>query len=596
MGLGGRFARRLAVAMAVFELSASLGTGSLLLSSFWRSVFLFAAPFAIYGLALGLGARLFEARAARAAGVAAYLLLGVSFFWRHHFVPISEAAAVTIGVFLLGGVALLHLPVRVERGLRWLPLSAAVIAGIGLFMWLREENVPWRGLPPEADAPVGAPNLVLVSWDTVRADVLDLYGGSGAPTPNLSQLAAEGIVCEDAVAVASITGPSHASMLTGRYPPVHGMRSNGATGLDDAIPTLPEMLSEAGYHTGGFVSAYPVLGKFGFARGFEIYDDRLPASGAVLLSKLGRRNFLWLQLASLVLPSAPDASISAEQVNERVGDWLAGLAELEEEDPFFLFVHYYDAHGPFTPEDPWRTAALEAAPLARPQAVDPTVEDEMTLYRAEISQLDAQFGALREMLERQDPGLENTLILLTSDHGECFGEGGIVLNHTASLHEATQHVPMVLRWPDAAGAGARIRATATHLDVLPTLLRAASIAPSADFAGPGIPLQELRPPEGKRRQVYMEAQQRHLGAERKIGWRTGFRKLVRWTDGREELWGFAVGETEGVDRSSVEAEIAALLRTALDVFLDGIEPSLGEFVELGAEDARALDALGYAGD
>lgn len=600
MTQGGRYARRLAIAIAAFELLAGFGNGSLAASGLWRTIFVIAAPFAIYGLLLPLGARLFEKPAARIGGGVLFALIVAQYFLRHHrSAPFSLDAAATLGAAALGGVLLLVRPLRADAWSRWLLPAAAVPAALALVLWLRAEGAPWRGLPPAAPPRAGAPNLVLVSWDTVRADVLDLYGGAGVSTPHLDRLAAEGVVFDDAVASASITGPSHATMLTGHTPPLHGLRSNGAEGIAASVPTLAELLVAAGYRTGGFVAAYPLLGKFGFARGFELYDDRLPASGAVQLAKLGRRNFLWLQAASLVLPKAPDAAVPGVTVNRRAADWLDGLAHAPDPRPFFLFVHYYDAHGPFTPPAEWRAAATAAAPGARPLAVDPAVADEMTLYRAEIAQVDALFGSLRERLEELDPGLQNTLILITADHGECFGEGGIVLNHTASLHEATQHVPLVLRLPAAASAGTRVAATATHLDVAPTFLAAAQHAPVAAFAGTGLRLTDLAAEPAAAapsRPVYVEAQQLHLAAERKIGWRADRRKVVRWHDGREELWGFRPGEVEGVDLRAAEPDAFTRLRAALDEFLDSIEPVLGTAVELGAADAAALGALGYTGD
>jgi arylsulfatase A-like enzyme len=599
MVAGGLFARRLAMAVAIFELLAGFGTGALEHASLWQTAFVIAAPFAIYGLLLPLAAPLFEFPTLRLAARGGFLLIAAIWFARHSIRPSSMDAAITLAAALLGGV-LLVLPVRrADRPLRWLPPVAALIAAPALLLWMRAEGAPWRGLPPTAPPPSDAPNLVLISWDTVRADVLGIYGGTGVATPHLDRIAAEGVVYEDAVAQASITGPSHASMLTGRNPPAHGLRSNGAQGVAAEVPMVTEFLHDAGYRTGGFISAYPLLGKFGFARGFEHFDDRLPAQAAVRVTKLGRRNFLWLQGVSVLLPAAPEASLAGAEVNERAFAWLDGLDEQDADRPFFLFVHYYDAHGPFDPPDPWRTDALAVAAAARPAAVEPTAQDEMALYRGEIAQLDALLGELRARLEEEDPGLENTLVLLTADHGECFGEGGIVENHTASLYEATQRVPLVLRRPAAEGAGGRVRRTATHLDFVPTLLDAAGVMPPPLFAGPGVLLGSLTTPAptGRpRRQVYMEAQQEHLGSERKIGWRTGTRKLVRWQGGREELWGFGRGETEGDDLRAQEEPVFALLHAALEEFLSRIDHAMGEFVELDATDAAALDALGYTGD
>lgn len=599
MSPGHRFARRLAAAVATFELVAGLTTGAVAPAGAWQALFVLTAPFAIYGLLLVLAGRLFERAAGRAAGWLLYAAAAAVWFALHRRGMDASDAAFALAAAAAGALLLLAPSARLDRALRLLPPACLAAAVLGLIAGTGAAGEPWRGLPAEAAPPADAPNLVLVSWDTVRADVLSLYGGAGADTPHLDRLAAEGVTFDDAVAVASITGPSHASMLTGRYPPMHGLRSNGAQAIAPGVPTLAEMLLAAGYRTGGFVSAYPVLGKFGFARGFELYDDRLPVGAAVAVGKLGRRNFLWLAAIGAWLPKAPDASLPGELVNARAAEWLRRTRTAGDERPFFLFVHYYDAHGPFAPPEPWRAAALAAAGRAFPPAADPAVAGEMTLYRGEISQVDALLGELLAELERSDPGLRRTLVAVTSDHGECFGEGGILLNHTPSLYEATQRVPLVVRPPGGLPEPARVRATATHLDLVPTLLAAAGVQPPESFGGPGLLLGELdalRPPGSERRRVYLEAQQLNLGDDRKIGWRAGAWKLVRWADGREALWGFRPGELEGEDLRAREPDRLARLAHSLDAFLAAIVPVRGGEVELGSSDAAALDALGYAND
>jgi arylsulfatase A-like enzyme len=129
---------------------------------------------------------------------------------------------------------------------------------------------------PIADSNAAGPNVVVITWDTIRADVLPLYGGTGLETPVLDALASRSTVFEKMSAVAPITGPSHASILTGVVPPSHGLRSNGTSQISHDTQTAAEMFAAAGYATGGFISAYPVRGNIGFDRGFDVFDDRHP--------------------------------------------------------------------------------------------------------------------------------------------------------------------------------------------------------------------------------------------------------------------------------------------------------------------------------
>ena len=206
--------------------------------------------------------------------------------------------------------------------------------------------------------PKGHPSILLITLDTTRADHLEPYGATNVETPALSALADRGIVFENAVATAPVTGPTHASMLTGFYPRRHGVRNNLTHHLSDDVPTLAEGLSAAGYRTAAFVSAVVLAGRYGFDQGFEVYDDDLRDGSA--------------SRQTLRITERP-ADVTAERA-------LAWLDALGDDQPFFLWVHFYDPHPPYSPPAPWAERFRE-----RP-------------YDGEIAFMDSQIGRLLDTL------------------------------------------------------------------------------------------------------------------------------------------------------------------------------------------------------
>lgn len=264
-------------------------------------------------------------------------------------------------------------------------------------------------------------NLVLVTLDTTRADRIGCYGAEQARTPTLDGLAASGLLFEQALAPYPLTLPSHASMLTGRYPFEHGSRNNGMPPRED-VPTITERLREEGYRTAAVLSAMVLGPEAGLARGFEIYDTEFTPPGSV-----ERRG-----------DATTDAAMRAL---DQFGD-----------DRFFLWVHYFDPHHPY---DPPAEFAQE----------DP--------YDGEIAFMDAQIGRL---LAHLGPRRANTAILVVADHGEAFGEHG-ELEHGLLVYEPTVHVPLILSMPGEAAQ--RVTQAVSAIDVAPTLLALAGLGVSS---------------------------------------------------------------------------------------------------------------------
>ena len=519
--------------------------------------------------------------------------MALCFYMYIHWSMMADAWARVFGALLVV-VPLAFWPSAYwDRTAKGYERIGAVMGVICLTAFLFIDEAPHQLAPTKATAKAGSPNLVLITWDTVRADVLNEYGGTGLDMPNLAAFAEQSITFDDACASTPITAPSHATMLTGLLPPTHGVRSNVFDDMARNVPMLPEILRENGYSTAGFVAAYPLLGRFGFNRGFEMYDDRLSELRLMRLRQLDYFDAAWMLLFRPFIPSSPHAASPGEIVQKRAFDWIAQVPTTE---PLFLFEHLYDAHAPNDPVEPRRSKALDAIGTATPLAFDASDNENMALYRAQIEKLDDLLGEMVAELERRDPGLSNTLIILTADHGDCFGEGGYSNNHIASLYEATQHVPMFVRLPGAKGAGTRVPQTVTHYDLLPTFLAQADIdIPTQVESLNGIPLQLAISPNGlsdEPRAVYIEAMSSNIRGQRKRGWRTSDWKLLVWEDGATNLWSYRNDEV--VDHGEQQGELQKSMHDNMAEYFSKLPKNVSARKEISEMDHDALKALGYA--
>jgi arylsulfatase A-like enzyme/Tfp pilus assembly protein PilF len=394
------------------------------------------------------------------------------------------------------------------------------------------------------------PNVVLVTLDTVRADRLGCYGHAAAATPNLDGLAAGGVRFEMAVAHAPLTAPSHASMFTGLTPLGHGVRDNGAFVLPAGLRTLAQDFKAAGYATGAFVSGFPLKRRFGFDRGFDVYDDNLPRG------KDARRTAY--------------VERTADRTTDAALRWLdsapaAGAAR----PPFFLWIHYFDAHAPY--EAPAEFMRAGTAP-----------------YDGEIAFVDAQLGRL---LRRVDPPGQDrpTLVLVTADHGESLGEHGED-THGIFVYDATVRVPFLLRGPGVR-AGTVARTVARGIDVAPTLLDYAGL-PARVVEGRSL----RRAAEGERMPdapAYAESlhSQLQYGWAPLHAWRTARFKLVEAP--RPELYDLEKDPGETDDHAARDAATLQAMRKELQQVMAAKTPDAAQAVD--RETQERLAALGYAG-
>jgi len=324
------------------------------------------------------------------------------------------------------------------------------------------------------------PNVLLIILDTVRAKSLSLYGYHRDTSPSLTRLAGRGVWFERAFSTAPWTLPSHASLLTGDYP--HQLSADWIEPLDRKVPTLAERFSAEGYVTGGFVANVGYLSwEFGLNRGFAHYEDYLFRPRDILEStSIGRQLDYSFLVRDFLRTDQHLVRIDAPSINRRFLSWV----DKRGDRPFFAFLNYYDAHGPYLPPSPWDSRYGAPRPDNRstlhrflgrpfgplPQAV---VDREMDQYDGALAYLDDQIGKLIEELDRRHL-LDHTIVLLTADHGEEFGEHGL-FDHGNSLYRPSVQVPLLVVYRGVAPQGRQVEQPVTLRDVAATLVDLAGL-------------------------------------------------------------------------------------------------------------------------
>ncbi len=360
-----------------------------------------------------------------------------------------------------------------------------VSIGLGLHGVLRWRE--WRTethLPPP---PASAPNVLLIVLDAVRAQSLGLYGAPRPTTPAIEAWARGGVVFDRAVATTSWTLPSHASLFTGRG--ADELNANWETPLDTRFPTLAEVLESRGYRTAGFVGNVVLCSyESGLTRGFQRYED-YPVSWGTLVNStaLGRALLDDPRFRRLLGWYETPWRKPAPGLTASLLHWIDG----HRDRPFFAFVNYFDAHNPYLPPrdlaDRFGGGRVRQDPLMVGETTWTAegIAAERDAYEASIAAIDRSLDSLFAGLASR--GLrDNTLVILTGDHGEEFGEHGQML-HGSNLFMTTVHVPLVLLWPGRLPAGRRIAETVSLRRVAPTI---------EDLAGLGtriLPGLSLRP-------------------------------------------------------------------------------------------------------
>ncbi|MBS1852087.1 MAG: sulfatase-like hydrolase/transferase [Acidobacteria bacterium] len=411
--------------------------------------------------------------------------------------------------------------------------------------------------PPAAPPP----NIILITLDTTRADHMGFLGAKLGITPNLDTLASQGIIFSRAYSHVPLTTASHATILTGTYPQFNHVNDFGVP-LSPALPYLPDLLRQHGYHTAAFVGSLvldPLDGTApGFDRGFDVYNAgfKMRAHGADRYATVERR---------------------AGDVIARALAWLGKRPR----GPFFLWVHLYDAHDPYDPPEPFKTR-FAAAP-----------------YNGEIAYADSSVGQLLAALRTQ--GLyQNSLIAVTADHGEAFGEHGEE-THGIFLYDETIHVPMLFKLPAARAAGKKIDTRVGLVDIAPTILKEAGVAVPKEMQGEPLSAMWKPPAPGAKpaaipdRPAYAETDYPH----RAFGWsslralRTG-KYLYIQSPGRE-LYDQSADPKAVHNLAATSQAVSDTLQGQLAAFRDKTKQTMIALAKPDPEQIQKLQALGYVG-
>jgi len=434
-------------------------------------------------------------------------------------------------------------------------------------------------------------NLILISFDTLRADHLSTYGYRRQTSPNIDRLAMDGLLFEQAFSQSPKTATSHMTIMTGMYPPAHGVKNLDqprVKSLPEGIPTLAEILHQAGYRNEAYTGSANVKADLGFGRGFSVYEQ---LKGAEEIFAQSTR-----ALQRLAQPSEPEVTV-----------------------PFFLFVHTFAVHDPYTPGDEYARrfvdpdyrgeiihSADELIRLARdggywPRAdvfwsqVDQESEADhqhlRDLYDAEILYADDLLGRFLATLDDLELD-ESTVVVFLSDHGEQFFEhGGYVHNN---LYQHTLHVPLIFRFPEALGfvPGTRVEGLVQLVDVLPTVLELLELPSLEHLQGRSL-LPVLHGAEPIPRPVFSQ----WIRVGKFWALRDGDWKYLREMRSHR-LYDLSHDPGEQTDLAASEPEIYWRMRQQTDEFVRqswDVSYALqhGPPVEVDEETRQQLEAMGY---
>jgi arylsulfatase A-like enzyme len=330
-----------------------------------------------------------------------------------------------------------------------------------------------------------ARHVILISLDTTRRDHLGCYEDPWIRTPNLDALARESILFSDHITPVTTTLAAHVSLFTGKYPHNHGIPRNGYV-INPGNVLLPEILKGAGFHTAGFLGSFSLDRRFGFARGFDDFDQNFDIM-------VGDQRADQNQRRAAAVTSAVTEFLGRKGVPRNL----------------FLFAHYFDPHQPYiapspfdtlyagSPEDPVPDVAHH--PVLQFGGYRPDYELTMLRYAREVTYMDGEIGRLFTFL-RAKRVLDESIVIVCSDHGENLGDapGGKAFDHGWTVYEPEVRAVLLVRLPGGQAGGTRCAVPTSHVDLLPTLLRYLGLTAPGGIDGLALDLPHVQPPPGLR--------------------------------------------------------------------------------------------------
>lgn len=417
------------------------------------------------------------------------------------------------------------------------------LAAFGLLVLAVLGGVYWKWRAPR-------PNIILVTFDTTRADRLGVYGYKQGLTEAFDDFAKRGVLFERAYAPGPITLPSHATMLTGLYPPEHGLRVNGSGKLTEDIPFLPEILKQHGYETGAFIAAPVLDSQYGLDRGFDEYDDDFSSSS--------RSHGEPRRDGEIIVDSA------LKWLKQRTGK------------PYFCWIHLYDAHGPYDARIGVYQQRFENSP-----------------YDAGVAWEVQQFGRITDFLEERKLQ-SNTVVVVAGDHGEGLSEHQED-EHGMLVYDTTLRVPFVFSGPEPlCRSGLRVSSAVSLVDLMPTLLDVLRIPAPDHLSGRSL-LSALNGQPIEDRDCYAEAESPFV----LNGWSplrtviSGPWKYIQST--RPELYNLETDPGELTDLVAQERDESDQLRGRLETLQKSMKLATADKVKLSEKDLENLRTLGYIG-
>lgn len=465
-------------------------------------------------------------------------------------------------------------------------ILAMGISIVGFLFENRENNINYKDITSSTKL---EGNVILIVIDALRADHLGCYGYERQTSPHLDAFAKEGVLFENCYVQASWTKPSTASLLTSLYPTVHQAIYHGSA-LPPNVVTLAEMLKEQGYLTYSYVANPNLKTIFNFDQGFDFYDDYLMRDKLYYAAMRNfRKNFPFFKKITEKTFCFSDRD-NIKLANKRIIPWLKKYSK----NNFFMYLHYMDPHDPYSPPPPYDKMY--------PYIKGDRDSEKLSLYDGEIRFVDEYIGRLFEKLKTLGV-YDKSLIVITSDHGEAFGEHNDE-RHGHTVYNELLEVPLIIKLPDSTEANVRIEKQVRSIDILPFILDFLKISYKEPLDGNSLlPLLNSNENEDFCEYVYVDNNYDEIyvlkGLVENNEWKYIYTERSPLRDvkelGHEELYNLIDDPEELNNLIKQHPGILKTMRKKLDFYKQDCEKKAiaPSQVELDSETIRNLKSLGY---